>query len=120
MGKSYPKVVRQKMGKQPMIGLDLSATMLAIKLTELRVIKSGRTFLNFFLDRPTPPALDFFVRRFSTPSFITLRDNARGAPPAIFFAKRISIPVVDARYYQWFQRREQLVPTLFSWDTAQP
>jgi len=45
--------------KMVMSGLDISLTMLTIGHAELRVINSGRTFLNFFLDRPTPPALNF-------------------------------------------------------------
>jgi hypothetical protein len=51
------------MGKKPMIALDLSVTMLATEQAELRVINSVRAFLNFFLDRAAPPALNFFNKK---------------------------------------------------------
>ncbi len=63
MGKFTHFMYGIKWAKMVMSGLDLSVTMLAIKHAELRVIKSGRTFLNFFLDRLTPPALNFFMNK---------------------------------------------------------
>jgi hypothetical protein len=51
------------MGKKPVIGLDLTETMLASKQAECRVRNSGGAFLNFFLDRLNLPTINSLAKK---------------------------------------------------------